>query len=141
MESDHLCSHCRRLKSIGSPERELEAGKKCVMCGVRISSGPDGRDEISVSGTNHLHVLAVTQGIYKKHDPKPLHTLITHWSFWFGTLLVLSGVLVTILGFTGATEISLFGQTIKSANVGITMGFLGVLSVARNIKNVLRQET
>ncbi|WP_146038378.1 hypothetical protein [Pseudomonas sp. FW300-N1A1] len=116
------------------------ADEHCAMCGVTISYGPRSRKKISVTGSNHRQVLEVSQDLSKHHASKPLHTLITHWSFWFGTLLVISGTLITILGFTGEAEISLFGQTIKSTSVGITMGFLGLLSVSRNIKNVLHHD-
>jgi len=141
MKHDHLCSNCVARSQDSSPERELSEGGRCPMCNVQISYGTRNRKKISVNGTNHHQVLQVTQDLSRQHESKPLHTLITHWSFWFGTLLVISGFVITILGYTGDAEISLFGQTIKSTSVGITLGFIGALSVSRNIRNVLHHDS
>jgi len=111
------------------------------MCNAQISYGPGNQRNISVQGTDHLEVLRVTKDLSEQHRSKPLHTLVTHWSFWFSSLLAILGTGIAIYGISGDTEVSLFGQTIKSTNVGATAFFIGAVLVWRNIKNVLHHDS
>lgn len=141
MHSDNLCDTCRTMRNLDTQGNEERIGGRCIMCNARISQGPGNQSSISVQGTDHLEVLKVTQGLYKQHRSKPLHTLVTQWSFWFSSLLAILGTGMAIYGVSGDSEISMFGQTVKSTSVGITAFFIGAALVWRNIKNVLHHDS
>lgn len=66
-----------------------------------------------------------------------LLTVTTHWTFVSGILVSLVGVVVLILGGTGVTTFSLFGQSFESTNVGIAAIFIGVVMVILNVRKIL----
>ena len=141
MHSDNLCDTCRAMRNLDTQGNQERTGGRCIMCNARISQGPGNQSSISVQGTDHLEVLKVTQGLYNQHRSKPLHILVTQWSFWFSSLLAILGTGMAIYGVSGDSEISMFGQTVKSTNVGITAFFIGAALVWRNIKNVLHHDS
>ena len=52
-------------------------------------------------------------------------------------LFVVSGVVFLVLGTSGYTEISIFGNSIKSSHVGVICVFLGVLASVLSFRRVL----
>lgn len=72
------------------------------------------------------------------HDTPPILSLITHWSFWFGVLLVLAGVVLVLTGASGKTAFTFFGQSFESQNVAIPAFFLGAALVVLNVRRVLK---
>ncbi|SDX63837.1 hypothetical protein SAMN05444064_12859 [Pseudomonas syringae] len=141
MDSDGLCDDCRKAANLAPREARKGDGGYCRLCAAQISYGPGNKRNISVHGTDHLEVLKVTKDLSNQHHSKPLHILVTHWSFWFSSLLAILGAGIAIYGISGDTEVSFLGQTIKSANVGATAFFLGAVLVWRNIKNVLHYDS
>lgn len=72
----------------------------------------------------------------------PILGMVIVGSLIAGVALSILGVVLVYIGATGNTELSFFGQTFKSANVGIGAFFLGaaliVLVVRRALKSVDR---
>ena len=59
-------------------------------------------------------------------------------AFAFATLVLLTGLAMVVLGASGASEFEIFGQRLKSANVGLTVIALSVLSFVALVRRVLR---
>lgn len=60
------------------------------------------------------------------------------WSIGIiSTLLIAGGALLVWLGATGDTEMSLFGNTFKSQNVGIAAMFCGAVLAVLGIRRAL----
>src|SRR5437870_12029097 len=58
-------------------------------------------------------------------------------TFVAGSCLAVLGVVLVYLGSKGQTELNLFGQKIKSSNVGISAIFIGAVLIIVNINRVL----
>jgi len=68
-----------------------------------------------------------------------LLTTITHWTFATGIVVSIIGVLLIVVGGAGTnSSVDLFGQSIKTTNVGVTTVFIGVMMVIMNIRRVLK---
>jgi hypothetical protein len=68
---------------------------------------------------------------------QPLISLLVKASFLLALLFGCIGVVLVYLGSTGTTEISIFGQSIKSQNVGISSLFLSVVMIVLLVKRIL----
>jgi hypothetical protein len=71
----------------------------------------------------------------------PILKLMIILGFVAGIIFALLGVWLVYLGATGDTEVSFFGQTAKSANVGIVAIFIGgvtVVSLGRSVLKTIR---
>src|SRR3972149_65529 len=69
-----------------------------------------------------------------------MRTLLTRsmWlAFVFATLVLLTGLALVVLGAAGGSEFEVFGQTCKSASVGLTAVALAVVSFVLLIRRVL----
>jgi uncharacterized integral membrane protein len=129
---DGICTMC------GGTGRNIE-GDYCPACGARVSYGRGrNRKEIFVHGTDHSEVSKVARDLMKHQDAHPLLLLLTHWSFWFATLLAVLGVVLVVIGSTGQTEFVFFGQAFKSQNVGIAAFFLVGVIVVLNVRRILK---
>ncbi|MBU2641461.1 MAG: hypothetical protein KJ889_06640 [Gammaproteobacteria bacterium] len=129
MDEPKLCYMCG-----GKVEKGV-----CTRCLARVSYNLETRQkEIVVSGEDHDEVSTVTRELMQHHDKPSLLSLLAHWSFWFGTVLALLGVVLVVLGSQGETEFSFFGQTFKSQNVGIASFFLGAALVVLNVHRILK---
>lgn len=62
-------------------------------------------------------------------------------TFLVGTIFGVLGVLLVYLGSTGNTEFSLFGQSFKSSDVGISSIFISVVMIILNIRNINKTTT
>jgi hypothetical protein len=71
-------------------------------------------------------------------DAQRLVMFITVATFVLGALAFAVGILLTLAGSAGSTKLSLFGQSLESASVGVAVVFIGVLLVATTIRQVLR---
>lgn len=132
MDRDKICRMC------GGTGRNMD-GDVCPMCNARVNYGRGKRPrEIVVQGANHAEVSQVTKELMQEHDKHPLLTLVTHWSFWFGTLLAVLGVVLVAIGSGGDTQFVFFGQSFKSQNVGIASFFLGAVLVVLNVRRILK---
>jgi hypothetical protein len=132
MDRDKICHMC------GGTGRNMD-GDVCPMCGATVRYGRGKRpQEIVVQGTNHAEVSKVTRELMQEHEKHPLLTLVTHWSFWFGTLLAVLGVILVAIGSGGETQFVFFGQSFKSQNVGIASFFLGAALVVLNVRRILK---
>ena len=132
MHPDKICHSC------GGTGRNMD-GDVCPMCGALVSYGRGrSRKEIFVQGTNHDEVSKVARKLMQDHEKHPLLTLLTHWSFWFGALLAVLGVVLVVIGSGGETEFVFFGQSFKSQNVGIASFFLGAALVVLNVRRILK---
>jgi len=58
-------------------------------------------------------------------------------AFVFATLVLLTGLALVVLGAAGGSEFEVFGQTFKSASVGLTAVALAVVSFVLLIRRVL----
>jgi len=132
---------------------KLTKPKKCHMCGgavlpngtcascravVDYGYGRNRKEiKISVEGTNHEEVSKVMRELSKDNKRHRLLFLITHWSFWFGSLLSILGVVLVLIGANGNTELSFFGQSFKSENIGIASLFIGAVLVVLNVRRLL----
>lgn len=133
MNRDNFCQTC------GGTGRKLKDGDICPNCNATVTYGHGKkRKVIVVKGTDHKEVSSVATKLMEKHDTPPLLSLITHWSFWFGVLLALLGVVLVIVGATGETDFVFFGQSFKSQNVAIASCFLGAVLVVLNVRRVLK---
>lgn len=131
MDPDHICRCC------GGTGRKM--GGSCPVCGANVTYGRGkNRKKISVEGSDHREVLAVMKKLSNDHDTPPILSLITHWSFWFGVLLVLAGVVLVLTGASGKTAFTFFGQSFESQNVAIPAFFLGAALVVLNVRRVLK---
>ena len=132
MNKDHICTYCH-----GSG-RNPAGGGTCPMCGASVSIGRGkNRREIYVSGSDHNEVLSVAKSLSENNTPNSFFTLIVNWSFIFGVILAILGVILVALGAVGETEFSFFGQTFKSQNIGIASFFLGAVLVVLNVRRIL----
>ncbi|QSX36469.1 hypothetical protein [Shewanella sedimentimangrovi] len=132
MNGDNMCHMC------GGTGRNIK-GENCPMCGARVTYGRgNNKREIHVSGTDHEEVLKVARELSKGNGKSPLLFLLTNWSFIFGSLLSVLGVVLVVMGATGETEFSFFGQTFKSQNIGIAAFFLGATLVVLNVRRILK---
>jgi hypothetical protein len=68
----------------------------------------------------------------------PLLTLLTVVALVIGLAFGLFGVWLVYLRSEGQTELVLFGQTIKSATVGIPAIFIGAVVVVVMVRNILK---
>ena len=110
----------------------------CSRCMAYVGYGfGKNRREIRVEGTNHEEVSKVIRELSQDNKKHGLFYLLTHWSFIFGSLLSILGVVLVIIGATGDTEFNLFGQSFKSANVGVAALFIGAVLVVLNVRRLL----
>jgi hypothetical protein len=58
-------------------------------------------------------------------------------TFIVGIIIVGSGVVLVVLGVSGSTELTFFGQTFNSTNIGIVAIFLGATVTILLIRRVL----
>jgi len=131
-DRDTYCHMC------GGTGRNMR-GYICPRCGARVSYGRGkGRKDIHVQGSDHTEVSKVVRELMHDHNKHPLLSLLAHWSFWFGTLLAILGVVLVIIGASGQTEFVFFGQSFKSQNVGIAAFFLGAALVVLNVRRILK---
>ncbi|MFB2654494.1 hypothetical protein [Shewanella seohaensis] len=131
MNKDNICIHC------GGTGRNISGGT-CPMCGASVSIGRGkNRREIYVSGSDHNEVLSVAKGLSENNTPHSFFSLLVNWSFIFGVILAILGVILVALGAVGETEFSFFGQTFKSQNIGIASFFLGAVLVVLNVRRIL----
>jgi len=132
MNRDNMCHLC------GGTGLNIK-GESCPMCGARVTYGRGkNKREIHVSGTDHEEVLKVARELSESNVKSPLLFLLTNWSFIFGSLLSVLGVVLVVMGATGETEFSFFGQTFKSQNIGIAAFFLGATLVVLNVRRILK---
>jgi hypothetical protein len=72
----------------------------------------------------------------------PILKLLVVCTFFIASALIGAGILLMYLGGQGITEITFFGNTFKSANVGVVGVFLGavlaIAAVSRTLKAVER---
>ena len=68
----------------------------------------------------------------------PILKIMTWCGFIVGVVFGLLGIWLIYLGATGETAFSFFGQTFKSANVGIAAIFLGAAVIVLMMRYVLR---
>jgi len=64
--------------------------------------------------------------------------IIIIFAFIFGLAIIIFGAYMAYLGYTGNTEFSFFGQTLKSTNVGIAAIFLGAALIVLLFGRVLK---
>ena len=130
----HYCLGCDVLA-----EKTSEEAAVCPRCGARVIFGSGRhRREIHVQGHNHNEVSQVTREVIRQAERPVLLNLMTHWSFWSGLLASALGVGLVILGSTGTTEFTFFGQSFKSQNVGIAALFIGASVVVLNVRRILK---
>lgn len=111
---------------------------RCSRCMAYVGYGYGrSRREIRVEGTNHEEVSQVIRELSQEQKSHGLFHLLTHWSFIFGSLLSILGVVLVVVGATGDTEFNLFGQSFKSANVGVAALFIGAVLVILNVRRLL----
>ena len=67
----------------------------------------------------------------------PVLTLVILGGFVSGIIMAGLGIWLVYLGATGVTEFSFFGQTFKSANVGIAAIFLGAAVIVLLVRRAL----
>ncbi len=76
----------------------------------------------------------------KTDNISPLLKIIIYGTFIIGLGFALIGVWLVVLGATGETEFSFFGQSFKSVNVGIASVFIGgaiiVILIRRAFKSI-----
>lgn len=115
----------------------MEDGR-CSRCMAIVSYGRGSKKkELRVVGTVHSEVSKVIRELQKEHRDHPILYLITHWSFWFGSLLSILGGVLVVVGATGETEFTFFGQSFRSQNIGIASFFLGAALVILNVRRLL----
>ena len=68
----------------------------------------------------------------------PLLKLMIAGAFIVGFLFALLGIWLVYLGATGATELSFFGQTFKSANVGVVAIFPGAALIVLVLRSAMK---
>ncbi len=107
---------------------------RCSMCNATINRG-DTR--IHVTGNNHEEVLKVTRELEASQQKNALLRILVFWSFIFGLALIGSGVYLAFIESGSVTELSFFGQTFKSSNVGISSIFIGSVLVVLNVRRIL----
>ena len=74
----------------------------------------------------------------ERQTTNSLLALITHWTFIVGLLIAVIGLILTLVGSSGNTNFTLFGQSFTSTNIGIAAIFVGVVMIIINIGRVLR---
>lgn len=129
---NNICILC------GGTERDIKNGF-CPMCGAQVSYGSGiNRKEIYVHGTDHHEVSEVIRALTNDEAKHPFLILLANWTFWFGSLLSILGVVLVGIGATGNTEFTFFGQSFKSQNIGIASFFLGATIVVLNVRRLLK---
>jgi uncharacterized integral membrane protein len=101
---------------------------------------------MEVSGSNSEDVEKVIQSVTKDLNNSGENNIaklsiikcIASWTFCIGALFAILGIVLVILGATGETEFSFFGQTFKSTNIGIAAFFLGAAIIVLNVRRVLK---
>ncbi len=133
--SNNVCASCGGA----GLEKEGTTLLICPSCGgTMVYDGNRNLKEIHVSGFSHEEVSKVMRDISSEQNAHPFLILLTHWSFWFGTILAILGVILVAIGSSGDTEFEFFGQSLKSQNVGIASFFLGAVLVILNVRRILK---
>jgi hypothetical protein len=73
-----------------------------------------------------------------KDPDSSIQRLIVWLIFVLGAVLLIGGLLAAFLRLEGQTEITLFGQKLNSAAVGVALVFIGAVMVVVTIRDVLR---
>jgi hypothetical protein len=117
----------------------IDGRGRCTRCAAIVREDLwTGSKEIHVHGSDHTEVESVTRSLTASKHHSDLLALVTRGSFWFGALVSFLGVVLVVVGATGDTSFSFFGQSFRSGNVGIAALFLGAVLVVLNIRRVLK---
>jgi hypothetical protein len=67
----------------------------------------------------------------------PTHTLVIWITFAFGVFVVLASIVLFLLGATGQTDITFFGNKLSSQSVGVVGFFFGAVLVGVTLRRII----